>query len=239
MAILIRPVREQLEHDRVIRLLQAKYKRKFDVVANVGDEKLASIKVGPAVLFPDLVLTSLQPPRRVVGVVEVETGESVNHLEALAQWANFSKSKAAFHLYVPSGSFDIARRLCDDMQVVCAEFWTYMLIGDQLRFTLARKTDVPEPAGRAAAKTPAKAAGGKKAVAAKAVAKAARPAKPAKGARAAKPARAAKASPKGKPAPKGKAQSKAARPKPPPRAALKSPAKDAARGGKTRTAKRR
>ena len=43
--ILVRPVREQLEHDRVIRLLQAKYKRKFDVAINPGNEQTAP--VGP------------------------------------------------------------------------------------------------------------------------------------------------------------------------------------------------
>lgn len=224
MAILIRPVREQLEHDRVIRLLQAKYKRKFDVAMNVGDERLTSIKVGPVVLFPDLVLTSLQPPRRVVGVVEVETGESVNHLEAMAQWANMSKSRAAFHLYVPSGSYDIARRLCDDMQIACAEFWTYMLIGDQMRFTLARKIAVPEPAGRKeAAKASAKPSGRKTAT--KKVA--------------ARPARGARAPAKAKPAAK-KAKSPArpkTSPKPPAKRSAKAPAKG--KGATTRTAKRR
>jgi hypothetical protein len=39
--ILVRPVREQLEHDRIIRLLQAKYKRKFDVAINPGTEQTA------------------------------------------------------------------------------------------------------------------------------------------------------------------------------------------------------
>ena len=34
--ILVRPVREQLEHDRVIRILQVKLKRKHDVVTNIG-----------------------------------------------------------------------------------------------------------------------------------------------------------------------------------------------------------
>ena len=45
--ILVRPVREQLEHDRVIRLLQAKLKRKHDVAVNIGDEQLAGLKIGP------------------------------------------------------------------------------------------------------------------------------------------------------------------------------------------------
>ena len=57
--ILVRPVREQLEHDRVIRLLQAKLKRKHDVAANIGDDQTrASAGSGQVQMFPDLVLTS-------------------------------------------------------------------------------------------------------------------------------------------------------------------------------------
>ena len=37
--ILVRPVREQLEHDRVIRLLLVRLKRKGDVVANIGESQ--------------------------------------------------------------------------------------------------------------------------------------------------------------------------------------------------------
>src|SRR3954468_21392438 len=55
--IFVRPVREQLEHDRLIRFLQGRYKRKFEVAISVGDEQLAPVKVGPLTLFPDLVLT--------------------------------------------------------------------------------------------------------------------------------------------------------------------------------------
>ena len=43
--ILVRPVREQLEHDRVIRLLQAKYKRKFEVAINPGNEQTAPVAI--------------------------------------------------------------------------------------------------------------------------------------------------------------------------------------------------
>ena len=141
MAILVRPVREQLEHDRVIRLLQAKWKKKFDVDANVGEDRNGSVKVGHMTLFPDLVQTSATPPRRLQGVVEVETGESVNHLEALAQWTHFSKARAAFQLYVPVNSVDQARRLCQAHQVTVAELWSYYVIGDQIRFTLVHRDD--------------------------------------------------------------------------------------------------
>jgi hypothetical protein len=137
--ILVRPVREQLEHDRVIRLLQARLKRKHDVVINVGDEQAAGVKIGPAQMYPDLVLTSPDRGKRLEGVIEVETGESVNHLEALAQWAHFGRVRAPFHLYVPATTVDIAKRLCAENQVTVAEIWSYHTIGDQTRFTLVQK----------------------------------------------------------------------------------------------------
>ena len=36
--ILVRPVREQLEHDRVIRLLQVRLKRRHEVATNIGED---------------------------------------------------------------------------------------------------------------------------------------------------------------------------------------------------------
>lgn len=140
--ILVRPVREQLEHDRIIRLLQAKYKRKFDVAINPGNEQTAPVG-GPPPWYPDLVLQS-DRGRKLLGVVEVETAESVNHLEAMSQWAAFSRLRAPFHLYVPVSMIDVARRLCQDMQIPVAEVWAYHVIGDQLRFTLVQKTAQPE-----------------------------------------------------------------------------------------------
>ena len=154
MPILIRPVREQLEHDRLIRLLQAKMKRKFEVLANPGDEQNGSVKAGTAVLFPDLVLNTPTAPRRLMGVVEVETGESVNNLEAMAQWAHFARVRGGLQLYIPVGSLDIARRLCQDHQIVLAELWSYLWLGDQARFTLVERHTPPEPAPPARAEKP-------------------------------------------------------------------------------------
>lgn len=120
--IFVRPVREQLEHDRLIRHLQGKFKRKFEVAANVGDEQVAQLKVGSATLYPDLVLTSGQ---KVAGVIEVETGESVNNLEAMAEWVPFAKAKAPFSLYVPVTAYDATRRLCAQFAAAVSEIWTY------------------------------------------------------------------------------------------------------------------
>jgi hypothetical protein len=137
--ILVRPVREQLEHDRVIRLLQAKLKRKHDVAMNVGDEQTAGLKIGPGQMFPDLVLTSQDKSHKLEGIIEVETGESVNHLEAMAQWAHFGRARAPFHLYVPATAVDMARRLCVENQVSVSEIWSYHSMGDQTRFTLVQR----------------------------------------------------------------------------------------------------
>jgi hypothetical protein len=153
--ILVRPVREQLEHDRVIRLLQAKLKRKYDVAANVGEEQTTGVRIGAGQMFPDLVLTSTKG-KRLDGIVEVETAESVNHLEAMAQWAHFGRARAAFHLYVPASTVDIARRLCVENNVVVSEIWSYHAIADQTRFTLVHRTNAPR--GAAAKPTVSRAA---------------------------------------------------------------------------------
>jgi len=145
--ILVRPVREQLEHDRVIRLLQAKYKRKFEVAINPGNEQTMPVAGnGAAPWFPDLVLQSQEKARRLVGTVEVETTESVNHLEAMSQWVTFSKFKAAFHLYVPTGCIDNARRLVTELNVNVAELWAYQTVGEQIRFTLVQRSAAAERA---------------------------------------------------------------------------------------------
>jgi hypothetical protein len=155
MPILVRPVREQLEHDRVIRLLQAKYKRKFEVGMNVGADQSAAIGSGTIVVHPDLVLHSNERSRKLMGVVEVETGESVNNLEAMSQWAAFGRLKAPFHLYVPASMIDVARRLCADMQIAVAELWTFHPVGDQIRFTLVQRSAASlEKAPRAPAPEP-------------------------------------------------------------------------------------
>ena len=138
--ILVRPVREQLEHDRVVCLLQAKYKRRFDVGINPGLERLVPAGSGASAAYPDLVLQSSQKRRKLLGVIEVETTESVNHLEAMSQWAAFGRIRAPFYLYVPTSSIDLARRMCADMGIAVAELWAYHLLGEQMRFTLVQRS---------------------------------------------------------------------------------------------------
>ena len=174
--ILVRPVREQLEHDRLIRLLHTKFRRKFEAGMNPGNEQNAAVGTGPTALYPDLVLMSQERGHKLQIVVEVETGESVNHLEALAQWAHYGKTRAAFHLYVPANMVDVARRLCEDNQIHVSEIWSYHLIGDEPRFTMVHRSREPQPAPPRVKPAPAAAPPAKK-PAARPVVKAAKPAK--------------------------------------------------------------
>ena len=144
--ILVRPVREQLEHDRIIRLLHGKFRRKHEAGMNPGVEQNMPVGTGPTAIFPDLVLLSPDRGHKLQIIVEIETGESVNHLEALAQWAHYGRVRAAFHLYVPAGMVDVARRLCEDNQIHVAEIWSYHIVGDEPRFTLVHRNRDAAPA---------------------------------------------------------------------------------------------
>jgi hypothetical protein len=208
--ILTRPVREQLEHDRVIRELQAKYKRKTDVIINPGNEQNQSISVGDLVVYPDLLVFA-EGTKRLLITVEVETGESVNPIEARAEWGNFSKLKVPMHLYVPPACVEAVKRICDEYQILVSELWTYTTTFDQVRFTLVSQSPdapvvkIPERSTPAANGKAAKAAPKAKPaakVAAKPVAKPVAKARPAAKAKPAVKARPAK----GKAAPKAKAR---------------------------------
>jgi hypothetical protein len=155
----VRPVREQLEHDRIIRLLQAKCRRRYEAGMNPGTEQNVAVRSGATAMYPDLVLLSQGRGRRLEAVVEVETGESVNHLEALAQWARFAKLRGGFHLYVPSTMVDVARRLCEDNQIAVTEIWSYHSVGEDVRFTLVQRTRE----GSESRRSPARAAAPRKA----------------------------------------------------------------------------
>src|SRR5262245_16097432 len=122
---------------------------------NPGNEQNAGVGTGTSALYPDLLLMSQERGHKLQVVVEIETGESVNHLEALAEWAHFSRTRAAFHLYVPAGMVDVARRLSEDNQIFVSEIWSYHTVGDEVRVTLVHRNREPPPAHRDHARRPA------------------------------------------------------------------------------------
>jgi len=229
--IFTRPYREQHEHDRIIRLLQARYRRKHEVVINPGPEQQGSVTVGELPVYPDLLLYSQEPTHHLEATVEVETGESVHLLEARAEWGVFSQVPVPFILYVPTPMLETARRIIDEQQWLVSEIWTYLPGMDQLRFVQVFRH--PNPPVVVPPKLPARA----KAKPAPASTPAPAPKAPAAGrvpsdatsrrtaAGSAKPA-AAKGAGKSA-APTGKSVSAKSVGKPSPKAAPKAPAKPA------------
>lgn len=211
--IYVRPEREQAEHDRLIRFLQAKYSRKFEALANPGDERVAPVKLAAATHFPDIVLNE---DKRLAGLVEIETAASVNNLETMAKWVPFSRARVPFHLYVPVQGYEAALRLAEAHQVKAAEIWTYRPATegfDLVRMFVDASLQAAKPARPAGAKPVAGKAASTKPATAKPVA--------------AKPAPAAKAAPKAE-APKngGGSAKKVVKPaKPSPKATAKPAAK--------------
>ncbi|GMV22750.1 MAG: hypothetical protein AMXMBFR57_26990 [Acidimicrobiia bacterium] len=120
--IYVRPAKEQIEHDRLIQFLEAQNKATFEVLINKGESRDYALKIGAGTYFPDLIL---QDGKSLAGVIEIETGESTNNLEALAQWVHFGKAKVPFSLYVPVLMYDAARRFCELNHVTVTEIWTY------------------------------------------------------------------------------------------------------------------
>jgi len=141
--IYIRPAREQAEHDRLIGFLEAAHDKKYEVLTNKGEARDFALKVGTGTYFPDLIL---QESKKPVAVIEIETGESTNKLEALAQWVHFGKSKVPFSLYVPVLMYDAARRFCEQHQVAVTEIWTYRPLFDG--FDLVRVFHEPQASNK-------------------------------------------------------------------------------------------
>jgi hypothetical protein len=230
--IYVRPAREQIEHDRLIRHLQTKYKKKFsDVIVNIdGQEPQTAVKIGPLTLYPDIVLMD---GKKLAGLAEIETGESVNNLEVMAQWAHFAQARVPFHLYVPVPGYEAARRLCDSYQVRAAEIWTYRPATEG--FDLVRMHVDPAMANGAR--------GGKAATAVLAPVAPPKPAAPAPAAPVPEPAKAAPAKPAVKAAKPVEAVAKVGKAKPaapPAKAATPKPvakAKPPAKAPKARPAK--
>lgn len=238
--IYTRPIREQLEHDRVIRQLQQRYKRKHEVVINPGAEQAESVTAGSLVLFPDLVLFSSGRVRKLEGTVEVETAESVHLLEARAQWAVLCRLSVPFHLYIPPQMLDTARRICQEQQFDVSEIWTYHAgLDQQVRFTQVYKSPNPPRTYRdtaSRAKSPAKPVAKPAAKAVRGVAKAgpdakAKPAAKARSAAKAGKPRAAKTTPAARTKPAAKATPAAKAVKKP---ASKAPARSAKPAAKAR-----
>jgi len=147
--ILVRPIREQVDHDRVIRQLAGKWRRsrnRYAVAVNVGSSTEAAVKVGGQLLHPDIIVMNTEGARRLHALIEVETAESVNHLEAMAQWSRFAKARGALYLYVPANYSDVALRLAKKLNISVTEIWSYYTVGEEVRFSMMYRSPAAERA---------------------------------------------------------------------------------------------
>ena len=117
-------------------------------------EQNTPVGSGASAVYPDVVLSSQDRGRKVQAIIEVETVESVNNLESLAEWVPFGRLKIALHLYVPSSMVEVAKRLCTDSHIPVAEIDSYHWLGDEMRFVPVYKAP---PDGRQRAHTASKA----------------------------------------------------------------------------------
>jgi len=113
------------------------------------------VGTGTSAMYPDVVLSSQDRGRKVLTVIEVETVESVNNLEALAEWVTFGRLRPSLHLYVPASMVEVAKRLCTDNNVPVAEIHTYHAVGDELRFMPVFRAPADGGGRVAAAQAPA------------------------------------------------------------------------------------
>jgi len=103
---------------------------------NLGEE-VNPLTLGARRLYPDLMLITNDRANVLQTIVEVETNESINHLEAMAEWLPYGRVRAIFHLYVPSGCSEKTQQLCKEKKIQVDEIWSYHAVGDNMRFTLA------------------------------------------------------------------------------------------------------
>ena len=138
--ILVRPVREQLEHDRIIRLLQAKFRRKYEAGMNPGRaERCRSGRARRPLSRPRAAVAGPRPQAAGRGRGrDRRVGQPPRSAGAVGA---FRRSCARrFISTCPAGMVDVARRLCEDNQIHVAEIWSYHVVGDEVRFTLVHRS---------------------------------------------------------------------------------------------------
>ena len=151
--ILVRPVREQLEHDRIIRLLQTKFRRKYQASESTSaPSRPRRWARGPPPSFP----TWCSPPRSAGGASRRWLrSKPASRSTTWRRWPSGRTCPSSARPFIctsPAGMVDVARRLAEENQVHVQEIWSYHTIGDQVRFTLVHRNREAAPAPRPAAK---------------------------------------------------------------------------------------
>ncbi len=113
----------QSQHDKVIQLaLERLDKSNHDVYINPGNEH--NVWIGDN--YPDIVLVK-KGTKTVEFIIEVETNDSINIIEATNQWKKYATEiKASFYILVPFSKKNLAISLCKQVGIT-ARFGTYKI----------------------------------------------------------------------------------------------------------------
>lgn len=113
----------QSVHDRVIEAAASRLDSvNYDIYKNPGQQKNAHVGNN----YPDIILTK-KGERSLQFIIEVETEDSVNLIEATNQWKRYStRIKASFYILVPVKSKNLAISLCKQIGI-SARFGTYQV----------------------------------------------------------------------------------------------------------------
>lgn len=108
-------------HDRVIQVaIDQLDKTNHEVYINPGSQK--NVKIGNN--YPDIVMVK-KGTKTVDFIIEVETSDSINIVEATNQWKKYATEiKASFYLLVPINQKNLAINLCKQVGI-SARFGTY------------------------------------------------------------------------------------------------------------------
>jgi hypothetical protein len=113
----------QFIHDNVIEAAISRLDYiNYDIYKNPGQQKNARVGAN----YPDIILTK-KGELTIQFIIEVETTDSVNLIEASHQWKKYSTEiKASFYILVPLLSKKLAISLCKQIGI-SARFGTYQV----------------------------------------------------------------------------------------------------------------
>ena len=109
-----RNYQSQSLHDKVIQVASAQLnKTNHDVFINPGSQK--NVWIGNN--YPDIIMTK-KGTMSAEFIIEVETAESVNIVEATFQWKKYATEiRASFYVLVPATHKNLAITLCKQVGI--------------------------------------------------------------------------------------------------------------------------
>jgi hypothetical protein len=87
----------------------------WEVFSNVGERRERGIRIGPNVLYPNIVVLKMDSSE-VIGVGVVETEETIDPQSA-NKWQMLSKAFPSFWLYIPKSKLEETRKLLQERKI--------------------------------------------------------------------------------------------------------------------------